>query len=510
MLPEELNTLIKQIISNKHESQHIELKKAGKGTPEKLYDTLSSFSNQFGGGTIIFGIDEKAGYKVTGVYDVQDLQTKVTQQALQMEPIVRPVFTTTNYQGNPVVSAEISEIDTADKPCFYKASGRIRGSYIRVGESDEPMTEYEIYCYEAYKKKIRDELRTVDRATIDDFSTQTLEEYFLKTKIAKTNLANLPTDKILSLQGMTAYEKPTVAGLMILGMYPQAFFPQMSITAMVVNGTAFGQLGESGERFIDNKRIDGTIPQMLDEAMAFIRRNIRTATIITKDGVRDDKPEYPLKAVREIILNALIHRDYSTHTEDSPIRIILYRDRLEVENPGGLYGRLTINDLGKIPADTRNPFLASSLEVMINTENRFSGIPTVMQEMKNAGLKPPVFESRRGNFKAILYNDRHTETVIIPDYTTTGEEESAEKRILEFCTNPKTRNEIAEYLKINSSYYVTTRYLKPMIDAGTLAMTIPEKPKSKYQKYYTVKQYLFYLQLIFESIQIKSLNQGIP
>ena len=123
MLPEELNALIEKVITNKCELQYIELKKAGQGTPEKLYDTLSSFSNQYGGGTIIFGIDEKSGYQVTGVYDVQDLQTKVTQQALQMEPVVRPIFTVSEYMDKKIVSAEIAEIDINDKPCFYKAAG---------------------------------------------------------------------------------------------------------------------------------------------------------------------------------------------------------------------------------------------------------------------------------------------------------------------------------------------------------------------------------------------------
>lgn len=487
MLPEELNALIEQVCANRCELQNIELKKASKGTPERLYDTLSSFSNQYGGGTIIFGIDEKNGYEVTGVYDPQDLQAKVTQQTLQMEPIVRPIFTVTDHNGKKVVSAEISEVDTNDKPCFYKAAGRLRGSYIRVGDSDEPMTEYEVYSYEAYKKKIRDELRPVERASVEDLAPDILEEYFLKIRRVKANLSKHPNDKILALQGMTSDGRPSVAGLMVLGDYPQAFFPQMSITAMVVDGTVFGELGGSGERFIDNKRIEGTIPQMLEEAMAFVRRNIRTATVINKDGVREDRPEYPLKAVREVILNALIHRDYSVHTEDSPIRIILYRDRMEVENPGGLYGRLSINDLGKLPADTRNPFLAGNLEVMINTENRFSGIPTIIQEMGEAGLRPPVFESRRGNFKVTLYNDRHIEAESTGSYGVKQDGFSVEDRIRAFCVNPRSKEEIAEHLHISSTYYLVTRYLRPMLEEGVLAMTIPEKPKSKFQKYYLVK-----------------------
>ncbi len=482
MLPEELNKIIEDVLRRKSELPYIELKKAAKDTPEKLYDTLSSFANRSGGGIIIFGIDEKNDFAITGVYDVQDLQVKVTGQSLQMEPVVRPVFTATIYEGKNIVSAEISECDTTDKPCFYKGTGRLRGSYIRVGDSDEPMTEYEVYSYEAYKKKIRDELRTVERAEKDDFDKGLMEDYFYKIRREKANLAKHEPDKVLALQGLVTEDKPTVAGLMLLGEYPQAFFPQMSITAMVVEGVEFGVASASGARFIDNKRIDGTIPQMLEEAITFVRRNMRVATVIGKDGKREDRPEYPIKAVRELILNALIHRDYSVHTEDSPVRIVLYQDRLEVENPGGLYGRLTIGDLGKVPADTRNPYIAGNLEILEGTENRFSGIPTIRAEMQAAGLPEPIFESRRGLFRAILYNHRIEERqpgiVAVP--------ETVEEKILQFCREPRTREEVSAFLQVKTNSYIMARYIQPMLERGVLKLTIPEKPKSRYQKYYSV------------------------
>lgn len=484
MLEQELKQLVAKICSQKCEKQHIEIKKAGVGTPKKLYDTLSSFANQTGGGTIIFGIDEKNNYNVCGVYDVQDLQVQVKNAAEQMEPVIRPFFTIAEYNGVIVVSAEIPECDSESKPCFYKPAGRIRGSYIRVGESDEPMTEYEIYSYEVYKRKIRDELRIVERATKNDFNHDIMRRYFANLRLEKPQLAKHNEERIMQLQGITDGEAPTVAGLMLFGDYPQAFFPQMSITAMVVDGTEIGNLGKSGERFIDTKRLEGTIPQMLEDAMIFVRRNIKNAIIIDENGKRTDRPEYPIIAIREIILNALIHRDYSMHTEDSPIRVIIFSDRLVVENPGGLYGRLTVNDLGKMPADTRNPFIAGNLEVMINTENRFSGIPTIYEEMKNANLKPPVFESFRGHFKVTLYNEKQDNGKSGSSYKLTV----AEEQILQYCESPKSKEEIAEFMNINTPYYVVTKYLRPLVKAGMLAMTIPEKPKSKFQKYYRIKQ----------------------
>ena len=124
-----------------------------------------------------------------------------------------------------------------------------------------------------------------------------------------------------------------------------------------------------GERFIDNRRITEPIPDMLEEAVEFVRRNSRTKTIIDENGHRIDKPEYPMKAVREAILNALIHRDYSIYSENTPIRIEMYRDRMEIINCGGLYGRITIDALGKVRPETRNAAISNMLELLKITEN---------------------------------------------------------------------------------------------------------------------------------------------
>lgn len=132
---------------------------------------------------------------------------------------------------------------------------------------------------------------------------------------------------------------------------------------------------------------------------------MKTATCIDpQTGRRSDKPEYPVVAVRELILNALVHHDYSTHTDYTPVTIRMSSNCIEIENPGGLYGRMTLDKLGKVAADTRNPFLANALEVIDVTENRYSGIPTVYSAMKNAGLPEPKFENERGIFRATLYN----------------------------------------------------------------------------------------------------------
>ena len=127
---------------------------------------------------------------------------------------------------------------------------------------------------------------------------------------------------------------------------------------------------------------------MLKEAIDFVRTNSRTKTVIGEDGMRHDKDEYPAVAVREAILNALVHRDYSVHTENVPIRIEMYRDRMEIKNSGGLYGKITIDSLGKVRPETRNAALANILELLRITEKpifRDSNHPNSFSRSRFAG-----------------------------------------------------------------------------------------------------------------------------
>lgn len=474
MLQSELIELVKFVQKTRSESNSLEIKSAREGCP-KIYDTLSSFSNQSGGGTIVFGIDE-TDFSVCGVYDAADIQKKIMEQSIQMEPEVRPLCTVAVIDGKTVVSAEIQEIDSFQKPCFYKGVGRLKGSYVRVGDGDRRMTEYEVYSFEAFRQKIQDELRTIDDAELSEIDTNSMTKYLIMLKDKKPNLAALSNEKIKSLQGFVKNGKPTLAGIMLFSEYPQAFYPQLCVTAVSVPGTEISMVGSVGERFLDNRRIDGTITQMLDQTLFFIRQNTRTKTIIDPNtGMRNDKPDYPVIAVRELLLNALIHRDYSIHTDSAPITVRIFYDRIEIENPGGLYGRMTLDQLGKVSADTRNPFLANALEVMEITENRFSGIPTVIAAMREAGLPAPKFESERGIFRATLYNDTASQ---VP-------ENSREAELLDFCNTPRSREEIENFFKGRLSInYVMSDIVKPLVTEGKLKLTLPDKPKSRNQRYF--------------------------
>lgn len=471
MQTEELKKMVLNIKKLKTEMQTIELKAAVQGCPTRLFDTLSSFSNQDVGGIIIFGVDESDDYAVKGVYDVQDLQKKVTEQCRQMEPSVRALFTVCEIDGKIIVSAEIPGVDISERPVFYKGVGRIKGSYVRVGEADEPMSEYEIYSYEAFRKRIRDDIRVVENSKWDMIDEKRMDDYLAAVKSERKNLTdNIPEEKIPDLMGITRGGVPTLAGLMTFSKYPQAYFPQLCITAVSLPGTEQGTVGDGGERFIDNRRITGAIPDMLEEAVEFVRKNSRTKTIIDNDGHRADKPEYPIKAVREAILNALIHRDYSIHTENVPVGIEMYRDRMEITNSGGLYGRISIDALGKVRPETRNVALTNMLELLNVTENRYSGIPTMRREFMNAGLPAPIFSVVHGEFKVIMKNGLFNETMPVADL------------LVDFCFTPRTRSEIVEFVG-KSKNYVMSHIVAPLVESGRLKMTMPDKPQSPNQRF---------------------------
>ena len=191
-----------------------------------------------------------------------------------------------------------------------------------------------------------------------------------------------------------------------MGSYPQAFFPQLMMSVVVLPGEELGEVTEDGRRFLDNHSCTGPIPSMLDEAMSVLVRNMRkTSTMegLNSSGIgRVERYEYPLEAIRELLVNALMHRDYSPGARGSQVQVELYTNRLVVRSPGGIYGAVTIRDFGQPGvSSTRNSYLASILTDLpdpgtgrLIAENRASGIPTVLRALKEAGLPAPQFTDR--------------------------------------------------------------------------------------------------------------------
>lgn len=472
----ELQELVKKIQSRKCEGQEIEVKKAFKDCPTSLYDTLSSFSNQNTGGIIVFGLDEDDEFCIKGVYDAQDLQHKVTEQCREMEPQVRALFTTAEIDGKVVVAAEIPPQDVLHRPVYYKGKGRLGGSFVRVGDADERMTEFEIYSYEAYHCHVKNDRRIVEEADTSLWNNTRMIEYVNSIKMDRPNLcATVSDEDIPEKMGIVKSGHPSLAGLMVFSTCPQVYFPQLCITAVVIPGIVKGDADVDGVRFLNSRKITGAIPEMLDEAERFVVQNTKTAVVIDENGQRCDRTEYPMRAIREAILNALIHRDYSPYSESSPIRLEIYSDRIEVASKGDIYGAVPVSALGQMEIGKRNAFLVDILEAVHKTENRNSGILTMRTECRKRNLPEPIFYCVHGQFKVVFKNSQPADNIVF-DRT------MAEKTILDFCELPRSRDELAAFTGLNQSYVMTT-WIRPLVRDGRLLRTEPQSPKSPFQRF---------------------------
>ena len=239
---------------------------------------------------------------------------------------------------------------------------------------------------------------------------------------------------------------------------------------------------DAESRFLDSAKLTGSVSDMLEEAVDFVGRNSKNKVIIDSNGKRRDIPEYPLAAVREAVLNALVHRDYSIRTENIPITIEMYNDRLEIRNPGGLYGRLTADELGKAAPESRNPALINILELLEVTENRYSGIPAMCNIMREANLPQPEFRTSRREFRVVFRNAAAAESSPIFVRDDSAVYQCKNKDLLAFCAVPRTRQELADYTGCTQSY--TMNYLiKPLLQSGAIRLTIPDSPRSRQQRY---------------------------
>ena len=145
MTEQEVTHAIEHMQKYQTETDKLEAKTAEVDFPKKCYDTISAFANT-SGGMIIFGINEHNNFMEQDVYDVNDLQKQITALCTtSLEPKIRPEFLAVTYKGKKLLAVKINEIPQTQKPCYYKNVGINKGSYVRIGDSDEHMTEYEIY-----------------------------------------------------------------------------------------------------------------------------------------------------------------------------------------------------------------------------------------------------------------------------------------------------------------------------------------------------------------------------
>ena len=387
------------------EPTRIEAKRASGGLPKSVRETLSAFSNT-DGGTILLGVDEQSGFSLIELPNPAALRDALVQ--MSRDDITPPLQISTEIveiEGNPVVVAEVPPAPADRRPVYVTSQGISGGSYLRGGDGDRHMAEAEIAMVLAARTQPRYDREPIDGTSLDDLDDEAIRRTLRRVRVGYPKLAQSDDATVLFRLGISAgpsTESPlTLAGLLTYGQFPQQLFPQLMVSVVVHSPDP-----ASDTRFLDNQTVRGSIPEMVETTLSVLRRNLAVRAVISDRGGRFDEVEYPLEAVREAVVNALLHRDYSPVTRGTQVQVELFPDRLVVRSPGGLYGGVVVDELGEEGiSSSRNAVLASLLADTylpssneLVAENRSSGIPAMLAVARRRGLPRPNFRSSISSF----------------------------------------------------------------------------------------------------------------
>lgn len=396
--PEALEALLSDLRRRGTDFPDVEVKSAAGGTPS-LGETLCAFGNMPNGGTIILGLDERAGFRPVGLTNPAEIEQGIASQARgQVTPPVQVRFDQAEVDGAIVVIATVSPVSAVYRPCRFHGK-----AYLRQADGDYVMSEQEVQQILAQRGHSRHDGDRVEGTSIEDLDPDMLTRYLRSARSGSRRLADVSDDAVLRRTSILTPDGPelTVAGLYALGAYPQQFMPNLSITAAVNLDP------RSGSRTHDLVHLDGPIPALLEDAMHWVRRNTQTTIRFGADGHGRDAVEIPMVAVRELVANALVHRDIGPHTQSRRVEIRLTNDQLVITSPGGLYG-VSVQQLGAGGKSAVNEYLYDICKRVETTsgarviEGEGGGIAEVIQTLKLANMRSPHFVDKGVSFTVLL------------------------------------------------------------------------------------------------------------
>ena len=372
------------------ETATVELKVASP-RPVEMAERLCGMANARGG-VVIVGVED-AERRIVGVQDerlalTKDVILRATRQiikpALVLDPPEPEVYL---IDGKHLVVATVPP----NSGPIYQAGGVC---WVRRGTFTVPLTVPEMLEL-ANDRGLQDwEVLPARRATMHDIDLERVEAY-LSQRSTRGRHASRFEDVEQVLIGMECAIPtprgevvPTNAGMLFFGRDPQQFIIQAEVVCVLYRDA----LGVGG--YVDRKIITGTTQELIDEAEIFLNKHMTVGAKI-EGWKRIDLPDYPIEALREAIVNAVIYRDYSRRGES--IRVFYYADRVEIHSPGLLLPGITVEQMqrGEVSSKLRNPILAGLLRDIPGYMERIgSGIRLMLNETKEMGLPPPEFKEQ--------------------------------------------------------------------------------------------------------------------
>lgn len=358
------------------ESKILELK-------EKLPDnksiakTVIAFANT-SGGKIIVGINDKlniTGVDANSVYSQKDKIASVIFDSCS--PDILPEIYTINIGGKLLLAIEIFRGNLM--PYFLKSEGKAEGVYIRVGATNRKASPQIIEELQRHKRYVSFDEEINYDITVREPDMLPIKARF--AKIGKTlNDEKLRNLKLIKTDRGITY--PTNALLILLGK-----FPHCTVKCARFKGVTM-------ETFIDKKEYRGNIFSVIENTQSFILNHINLSAKI--EGLyRTDSYEIPIVALREALINALIHRDYANFGRD--VKVGVYDDIVNIVSPGALPNIVTVEDILRGRSEIRNKVIANVFKELGLIEQWGSGISRTMIACKKAGLKQPRIRER-GDF----------------------------------------------------------------------------------------------------------------
>lgn len=371
----------------KGESESLELKSSLSQVNE-IIETIAAFANAKGG-KIIIGISNKG--EILGLKIGKDTIEKLTNKILtSLEPKIYPSIKIEEIEGKQVIVISVEE--AKKKPVF--AFGR---GYKRVGRSTLRMSREEIEKLILESKKVYWDEQICEDTSLQDIDEEKVRWYLERReeirKVKKPREMDLETllINIKAAKEVNGRVKPTNAGILFFGKNPQRFILQSQLRLARFAGK------ELSRDFLDRLDCSGTLWEMIEQAEDFIRKNVRLFGFRTEFTFkRIDKLEYPLKAIREGIINALVHRNYE---EPSDTRVMIFDDRIEIVNPGSFPKGVTPENPRHVPV---NPTLCQLMYDVGFIEKYGTGIFMMKELCKEYGIPEPIYEISEVETKLIF------------------------------------------------------------------------------------------------------------
>jgi ATP-dependent DNA helicase RecG len=368
--------------------------------PSRLAATLVGMANT-SGGSVLIGIAPRSG-QVIGVREPAEIVDRVFQAALLPDPpLVLPVPQVQRVDRAFVLVVVVPP----GLPHVYSLEGRFLG---REGSQTNPLPARRLRHLLLERGVIQFESRVPPDIDIEELDPDQVTAY--------VRALNLPCEEGFECQLETLVRRgclrrvegalrPTYAGLLLFGSRPQQWLPNASLLMARFSGVAFS------DRFV-KEEATGTLPDQLRQAERFIRENVRS--VVRLVGLtHQEMPEYPFEAVRELLVNAVAHRDYSIQGDN--IHLNIFADRIEVHSPGGLPGPVTLENLLKARF-SRNAVIVQTLSDLGFVERLGYGLDRVVTVMRQNDLRPPRFEEVAGSFRVTLFGESEIQSkASLPD-----------------------------------------------------------------------------------------------